>query len=182
MDQSEAKERNSSENASEYLPPQPPRRKNKTEDQRLEKAFELLTACSNQTMNDECQHFGNMIASKLRNYNDTVLCVIQNEIMGISLNANRGFMNVIIILISSQLTHLKPTSQVVYLKYTLKVSILLPTLLFHLSVLKTLLRHVLETLFRHHSVSAITHFCLTVFPQKAFRQPRHLQKKIYRCL
>jgi len=77
MDQSEAKERNSSENASEYLPPQPPRRKNKTEDQRLEKAFELLTACSNQTMNDECQHFGNMIAAKLRNY-DTVRCVNQN--------------------------------------------------------------------------------------------------------
>jgi len=43
----------------------------KTEDQRLEKAFELLTACSNKTMN-ECQHFENMIAAKLRNYNETV--------------------------------------------------------------------------------------------------------------
>ena len=93
-------------------------------------------------------------------------------------------MNVIITLISSQLTHLKPTSQVVHLKCTLKVSIFLRTLLCHLSVLKTLLRHVLETLLRHHSVSTITHFCLTVFPQKAFRQLRHLQKKIlmYRCL
>ena len=49
---------------SESLPPQPPRKKKKTEDQRLEKTFELLTACSNQTMNDECQHFGNMIAVK----------------------------------------------------------------------------------------------------------------------
>ena len=38
------------------------------EDQGLEKAFELLTACSNQAMNDECQHFGNVIATKLRNY------------------------------------------------------------------------------------------------------------------
>jgi hypothetical protein len=31
MDQSEAKEGNSSENASETLPPQPPRKQNKTE-------------------------------------------------------------------------------------------------------------------------------------------------------
>jgi len=52
------------ENASESLSPQPPRKKKKTEDQRLEKAFELLTACSNQSMNDECQHFWNMIAAK----------------------------------------------------------------------------------------------------------------------
>jgi hypothetical protein len=81
MDQSEAKGGSSSENASESLPLQPPRKKKKTENQRLEKEFELLTACSNQTMKDECQHFGNMIAAKLRNYNDTIRCVIQNEIM-----------------------------------------------------------------------------------------------------
>ena len=91
MDQSEAKEGNSSENASESLPPQPPRKKKKTEDHRLAKAFKLLTACSNQTMDDECQHFGNMIAAKLRNYNHTVRCVIQNEIMSVFLSANRGF-------------------------------------------------------------------------------------------
>ena len=90
MDQSEAKEGSSSENASESLPQQPPRKKKKTEDQCLEKAFELLTACSNQTMNDECQHFGNMIAAELQNY-DTIRCVIQNEIMSVFLNANRGF-------------------------------------------------------------------------------------------
>jgi hypothetical protein len=90
MNQSEAKEGISSENASESLPPQPPRKKKKTEDQRLEKAFELLTAGSNQTMNDECQHFGNMIAAKLRNYNDAIRYVIQNEIMNVFLNAN-GF-------------------------------------------------------------------------------------------
>jgi hypothetical protein len=41
MEQSEAKERNSSENASESLPPQPPKKKKKTENRRLEKAFEL---------------------------------------------------------------------------------------------------------------------------------------------
>jgi len=71
MDQSKAKEGKSSENASESLPPQPPRKKKKTEDQRLEKAFEL-TACSNQTTNDVCQHFGNMVAAKLRNYNEMI--------------------------------------------------------------------------------------------------------------
>ena len=91
MELAEVKEENLSENASESLPSQPPRKKKKTEDQRLEKEFELLTACSNQTMNDECQHFGNMIAAKLRNYNDTVRCVIQNEIMSVFVNANRGF-------------------------------------------------------------------------------------------
>ena len=90
MDQSEAKEGNSSENAIESLPPQPSRKKKKMED-RLEKAFQLLTACSNQTMNDECQYFGNMIAAKLRNYDDMIRCVIQKEIMSVFLNANRGF-------------------------------------------------------------------------------------------
>jgi hypothetical protein len=72
MDQSEAKEGNTSENASDSLPLQPPGKKKKMEDQRLEKAFELLAACSNQTKNDECQHFGNMIAAKLRDYSDSV--------------------------------------------------------------------------------------------------------------
>ena len=156
MDQSKAKEGKSSENASESLSPQPPRKKKKMEDKRLENAFELLTACSNQIMNDECQHFGNMIAAKLRNYNETVRCVIQNEIMNVFLMQLGGFMNAIITPISSQLTYLKPTSQVVHLKCTLKVSILLRTLLFHLSVLKTLLRHVLYTLLRHQSLSTIT--------------------------
>jgi len=101
MDHSEAKEGNPSENTNESLPPQSPGKKKKMEHQHREKVFELLTACSNQTMNDECQHFENMITTKLRNYNDTVQCVIQNEIMSVFLNAGRGFMNVIIILISS---------------------------------------------------------------------------------
>ena len=84
----------------------------------------------------------------------------------------------IITTISSQLTHLKPTFQVVHLKSTLKVSILIRTLLVHPSLLNTLLRHVLETLLHHQSVSTITEFCLTVFPQKAFCQVQHVRKKI----
>jgi len=42
-------------------------------------------------MNDDCQHFGNKIAAKLRNYNDKTRCVIQNEITNVFLNADRGF-------------------------------------------------------------------------------------------
>jgi len=91
MDKSKAKEGKSSENASEPLPLQPPRKKKKSEDKRIEKAFELLTARSNQTMSEECQHFGNMVAAKLRNYNETVRCVIESEIMNVFLNANGGF-------------------------------------------------------------------------------------------
>jgi hypothetical protein len=53
MDQPETEERNWTENASGFLPPQPTRKKKNTENLRLEKAFELLTACSNQTVNDE---------------------------------------------------------------------------------------------------------------------------------
>ena len=65
--------------------------KHKKEAQYLEKASELLTACSNQSINDECQHFGNVIAAKLRNY-DTLWCAIQNEIIGIFLSVTRGIL------------------------------------------------------------------------------------------
>ena len=77
-------------------------------------------------------------------------------------------MNTITTPISSQLTHLKPTSQVVHLKCTLKVSVLLPTLLFHPSAVKPLLRHVLETLLRHQSFSQYNNSILPhSFPTKS---------------
>ena len=120
-------------------------------------------------MNDECQHFGNMIAAKLRNYNEMLRCVIQNEIMNLFLNANRGLYE------RYHRTHLQPINppQAHFpsgpSKSTLKVSMLIRTLLVHPFVLKTLLCHVPETLLHHKSVSTITQFCLTVFPQKAFR-------------
>jgi hypothetical protein len=72
---------------------------------RRKKSFELLTACSNQTMNDEYQHFGNMIAAKLRNHNDTIRCVIQNEFMSVFLNVNRVFYE------RYHHTHLQPINQ-----------------------------------------------------------------------
>ena len=90
MDQSKAKKENNLKTRVNPCPRSHQKRKKKTEDQRLEKALELLTACSKRTMNDECQHFGNMIAAKLMNYNETVRCVIQSEIMNVFLNANRG--------------------------------------------------------------------------------------------
>jgi hypothetical protein len=48
-------------------------------------------------------------------------------------------MNIITILISSQLTHVNLTSLVVHLKCTLKVPTLFCTILLHFSILKTLL-------------------------------------------
>jgi hypothetical protein len=65
------------------------------------------------------------------------------------------FTKAIDLLICSQLNDLKLTSQVVHIKCTLNVSILPRTLPFQISVLKTLLRHVLQTLLRHHSVSRV---------------------------
>ena len=56
-----------------------------------EKKLKALTVCSNQALNDDCLHFGNVMAAKLRNYNDTLRCAIQNDIMRIFLNANSGF-------------------------------------------------------------------------------------------
>jgi hypothetical protein len=67
------------------------KKKANTEDKRVDRAFELLTACSNQALNDDCQHFGDVIAVKLRNYNDMLSCAIQNDIMRILVNANSWF-------------------------------------------------------------------------------------------
>uniref|UniRef100_A0A2C9KJU0 MADF domain-containing protein n=1 Tax=Biomphalaria glabrata TaxID=6526 RepID=A0A2C9KJU0_BIOGL len=40
---------------------------------------------------DECYHFGNLVAFKLRAYDDNIRCAIQNDIMNIFLRANQGF-------------------------------------------------------------------------------------------
>jgi electron transfer flavoprotein alpha/beta subunit len=69
MGQSEAQEGNASENMNEFLSLQLCARAHaRTLAQHLEKASELLTACSNQSIKNECQHLGNMIAAELRNY------------------------------------------------------------------------------------------------------------------
>lgn len=146
----------------------PAARERETEDQRLWKAFELITACWNQATNDECQNFGKMIPAELRNYNGTKRFAIQNEIISILLNAKRGFMNVIIILISSQLNHPNPTSQVVQCKMYPQ-SINPPPQNSPSSF------HSQNPL----RISTITCFCLRVFPQQVIRQLRPLQRKIF---
>lgn len=77
-DLSETLEGNSFEKTS-GSPPVSPKKKD-TEEQRLEKAFELFTGCSNQALNDVCQFYGNMTAAKLRNCNDSVHCAFQNYV------------------------------------------------------------------------------------------------------
>ncbi|XP_076062183.1 uncharacterized protein LOC143037597 isoform X2 [Oratosquilla oratoria] len=56
---------------SHHKSPTPKSKKPKTsDDQRLDKAFELLMATANQ-VNDENHHFGNLVASKLRSWRST---------------------------------------------------------------------------------------------------------------
>jgi hypothetical protein len=63
----------------DWIPaPTLPPKKMDTEEQRLEKVFELFTGFSNQALNDVCQRFGNMTAARLRNCNGTVSCALQN--------------------------------------------------------------------------------------------------------
>ncbi|PNF39635.1 hypothetical protein B7P43_G05676 [Cryptotermes secundus] len=59
------------------------------DDQRLDKAFKILTASTNEKK--DCQHFGNLVACKLRAYDESIRCAIQNDIMRIFLRASSGF-------------------------------------------------------------------------------------------
>jgi hypothetical protein len=146
-----------------------------TDNRCLQKASELLPACSNQAMNDKCQNYWNMKASKLINYNARYDLSFKMKLWAYSSMQTGGFMNFVIILISTQIAHLKPTSKLVHLKCTLKVSVLLRTILFHLSILKNSSPPPL--------ISTLTQFCLKAFPQKALRKLRHFHRKIliYKC-
>jgi len=58
----------------------------KTEDQSLENVFELLTTRSIQAINDECHLSGNMTATKLRTYSESLevchpRCVVYNNVL-----------------------------------------------------------------------------------------------------
>ncbi|XP_076062182.1 uncharacterized protein LOC143037597 isoform X1 [Oratosquilla oratoria] len=78
---------------SHHKSPTPKSKKPKTsDDQRLDKAFELLMATANQ-VNDENHHFGNLVASKLRRYDERVCSLIQNDILNIFVRADRGCYN-----------------------------------------------------------------------------------------
>ena len=67
---------------------------NTSGDQCLNKTFDILTASPNQ-VHDENHHFGNLVASKLRNYDDRVRSLIQNDILNVFVRANRGCYNTV---------------------------------------------------------------------------------------
>ena len=157
---------------SESLPPQPPRKKKDTEYQRLKKAFVLLTACSNQAMDDEYQHFGNIAAAKLRNYNDTVRYVIQNEIACLFLNANGGFF----LYKYCHHTHLHPNNPSP-VHFPSGPSNMYPQSINpppHTSPSSLRSQSPSLSPFSQYNNSLLSQ----VFPQKAFRQLRHLERKI----
>ncbi|XP_033342858.1 uncharacterized protein LOC117229980 isoform X2 [Megalopta genalis] len=67
------------------------KRMKQEEDHRLDTAFNLLATCATNSLpNDDPQHFGNLVASKLRKFPESTQCAIQNAIMGVFLNAVRG--------------------------------------------------------------------------------------------
>ncbi|RXG68728.1 hypothetical protein Avbf_01717 [Armadillidium vulgare] len=77
----------------ENIVPTPVRKRRKLEEVRLDKPLQITTGSISPIRNDECQHFGNFIASKLRNYDDITRCAIQSEIMAIFVKANNGIYN-----------------------------------------------------------------------------------------
>lgn len=68
------------------------KRKATKEDRRLDKAFEILET-SSQAIQDDCQHFGNLIAVKLRKFDENVRTYLESDIMRLFINANKGFYN-----------------------------------------------------------------------------------------
>ncbi|CAL1672668.1 unnamed protein product [Lasius platythorax] len=62
------------------------------EDRRPDKAFEILKT-SSQAIQDDCQHFGNLVAAKLRKFSEDVITNLESDIMGLFVKANRGFYN-----------------------------------------------------------------------------------------
>lgn len=69
------------------------KRKAITEDRRLDEVFEIHKT-SSQTISDECQHFGNLVAAKLRKFNEDVRTSLESDIMELFVKANRGFYNI----------------------------------------------------------------------------------------
>ncbi|XP_011860828.1 PREDICTED: uncharacterized protein LOC105557984 [Vollenhovia emeryi] len=70
----------------------PRKRKATMEDRRLDKAFQILET-SSQVMQDDCQHFGNLIAAKLRKLSEDERTYLESDIMGLFVKASRGFYN-----------------------------------------------------------------------------------------
>lgn len=59
------------------------KKRKKTEDLRLDKAFELLTATDSSKNSDKSQNVGDFVANKLRKYSVRTQSAIQHAFMGI---------------------------------------------------------------------------------------------------
>lgn len=70
------------------------KRKATTEDKRLDRAFKILETTS-QIIQDDCQHFGNLVASKLRKFNEDIRSNLESDIMELVVKANIGFYNIL---------------------------------------------------------------------------------------
>lgn len=70
-----------------------PRKKGKkdTTDERLDKAFQLLTAAADESENDECKSYGFFVGNKIKNYNSKTRNAVQHAISNILFNADSGF-------------------------------------------------------------------------------------------
>ncbi|XP_070156462.1 uncharacterized protein [Polyergus mexicanus] len=68
------------------------KRKATMEDKRLDKTFEILQT-SSQAIQDDCQHFGNLVAAKLRKFSENVRTNLESDIIELFVKANRGFYN-----------------------------------------------------------------------------------------
>lgn len=84
---------NTPNNTDTFLPTAiPTRKRKKTEERRTDKSTNNLNSnASTSQNNDESQDFGNLVAKKLRKYDNLTQCAIQNAIMVIFLNADKGF-------------------------------------------------------------------------------------------
>ncbi|XP_045472550.1 uncharacterized protein LOC123679168 [Harmonia axyridis] len=63
-------------------------------DESVDKALDMSTSTASHSATlDDCYHFGNLVASKLRLYNDDVRCAIERDILNIFIGANSGYYN-----------------------------------------------------------------------------------------
>lgn len=88
----------SANGASEYVQMPPPsipptprnRKRSRVQDDRLEKAFSILEKSAMPQEENECQIFGKLIAKKLQGYSSEIRSTVQEQIMKIIFDADRG--------------------------------------------------------------------------------------------
>lgn len=73
--------------------PKTTKKRQKIQDERLDKAFELLQQSSSKKEEDECQIFWNLVAKKLQRYSFEIRTTVQEEIMATLFRAARTLCN-----------------------------------------------------------------------------------------